>query len=54
MPRTRDATQILDRVTDDDEELEQQIARETLNAQVAQHIYLSCPVLLLHEAARLV
>ena len=41
MPRTRDATQILDRVTDDDEELEQQIARETLNAQVAQLICLA-------------
>ena len=39
MPKTRDATQILDRMTGDDEELQQLIAEETLNAEVARLIY---------------
>ena len=37
--RTRDANQILDQVTGDDEELKRLIAEETLNAEVARLIY---------------
>ena len=39
MPKTRDATQILDQMTGDDEEMQQLIAEETLNAEVARLIY---------------
>ena len=39
MARTREATQILDRMTGDDEELRQMMAEETLNAEVARLIY---------------
>ena len=39
MPKTRDATHILDRMTGDDEEMRQLIAEETLNAEVARLIY---------------
>ena len=39
MSKTRDATQILDRMTGDDEEMRQLIAEETLNAEVARLIY---------------
>ena len=39
MSKTRDATQILDRMTGDDEEMQQLIAEETLNAEVARLIY---------------
>ena len=39
MPKTRDATRILDRMTGDDEELRQMIAEETTNAEVARLIY---------------
>ena len=39
MPKTRDVTQILDRMTGDDEELQQLIAEETLNAEAARLIY---------------
>ena len=38
MPKTRDATQILDRMTGDDEALRQMIAEETVNADVARLI----------------
>ena len=37
--RTRDANQILDQVTGDDEDLKRLIAEETLNAEVARLIY---------------
>ncbi len=39
MPKTRDATQILDQMTGDDREMQQLIAEETLNAEVARLIY---------------
>ena len=39
MAKMRDATQILDRITGEDEELQQLIAEETLNAEVARLIY---------------
>ena len=39
MSKTRDATQILDRMTGDDEEMRQLIAEETLNAELARLIY---------------
>ena len=39
MSKTRDATQILDRMTGDDEALRQMIAEETVNAEVARLIY---------------
>jgi ribosome-binding protein aMBF1 (putative translation factor) len=39
MAKTRDANQILDRMTGEDEELQQLIAEETLNAEVARLIY---------------
>jgi len=39
MPKTREATKILDRQTGRDEELRRMIAQETLNARVAQLIY---------------
>jgi len=37
--KARDVTQILDRMTGDDEELQQLIAEETINAEVARLIY---------------
>ena len=39
MAKTRDANRILDDVTGDDEELQQMIAEETVNAEVARLIY---------------
>ena len=39
MAKTRDANRILDDVTGDDEELQQMIAEETINAEVARLIY---------------
>ena len=39
MAKTRDANRILDNVTGDDEELQQMIAEETVNAEVARLIY---------------
>ncbi len=39
MPKTKDATRILDQMTSGDEELQQMIAEETLNAEVARVIY---------------
>jgi predicted transcriptional regulator len=39
MPKTKDATRILDQMTGDDQELQQMIADETLNAEVARLIY---------------
>ena len=39
MPKTKDATRILDQMTSSDEELQQMIAEETLNAEVARLIY---------------
>ncbi len=39
MAKTRDANRILDEVTGDDEELQQMIAEETVNAEVARLIY---------------
>ena len=39
MAKTRDANRILDDVTRDDEELQQMIAEETVNAEVARLIY---------------
>ena len=39
MAKTRDATRILNDVTGDDEELQQMIAEETVNAEVARLIY---------------
>ena len=39
MSKTRNATQILDQMTGDDEEMQQLIAEETLNAEVARLIY---------------
>ena len=39
MAKTRDANRILDDVTEDDEELQQMIAEETVNAEVARLIY---------------
>ena len=36
MPKTKDATRILDQMTGDDQELQQMIADETLNAEVAR------------------
>jgi ribosome-binding protein aMBF1 (putative translation factor) len=39
MPKTRDATRVLDRMTGDDEGLRQMVAEETLNAEVARLIY---------------
>ena len=39
MPETRDAIRILDQMTGDDEEMQQLIAEETLNAEVARLIY---------------
>lgn len=37
--KTRDATEILDRLTGEDPELREMIAEETVNAQVARMIY---------------
>lgn len=37
--RTRDAVEILDRITGDDEKLRELVERETLNAKVAMMIY---------------
>ena len=39
MAKTRDANRIIDDVTGDDEELQQMIAEETVNAEVARLIY---------------
>jgi len=39
MPKTRSATQILDKGLGDDPELRRMIAEETVNARVAQEIY---------------
>ena len=39
MAETRDATRIVDRMTGEDEELQQLIVEETLNAEVARLIY---------------
>ena len=39
MPKTKDATVIIDQMTGDDEELQQLIAEETINAEVARLIY---------------
>ena len=39
MVKTRDANRILDDVTGNDEELQQMIAEETVNAEVAHLIY---------------
>jgi ribosome-binding protein aMBF1 (putative translation factor) len=39
MAKTRDANRILNDVTGDDEELQQMIAEETINAEVARLIY---------------
>ena len=39
MSKTRDATQILDRMTGDEEEMRQLIVEEILNAEVARLIY---------------
>ena len=39
MAKTRDANRIIDDVTGDDEELQQMIAEETINAEVARLIY---------------
>ena len=39
MAKTRDANRILDDVTGNDEELQQMIAEETVNAEVARLIY---------------
>ena len=39
MAKTRDANRIIDNVTGDDEELQQMIAEETVNAEVARLIY---------------
>jgi len=39
MAKTRDANRILDEVTGDDEELQQMIAEETVNAEVARLIF---------------
>ena len=39
MAKTRDANRIIDDVTGDDEELQQMIAEETVNAEVARFIY---------------
>lgn len=39
MAKTRDANRILDEVTENDEELQQLIAEETVNAEVARLIY---------------
>lgn len=39
MAKTRDANRILDEVTGDDRELQQMIAEETVNAEVARLIY---------------
>ena len=39
MPKTKEATRILDQMTCDDEELQQMIAEETLNAEVARLLY---------------
>lgn len=39
MAKTRDANRILDEVTGGDEELQQMIAEETVNAEVARLIY---------------
>ena len=39
MAKTRDANRIIDDVTGDDEELQQMIAEETVNAEVALLIY---------------
>ena len=39
MAKTRDANRILDEVTGDDEALQQMIAEETVNAEVARLIY---------------
>ena len=39
MAKTRDANRILDEVTGDDVELQQMIAEETVNAEVARLIY---------------
>ena len=39
MPKTRNANRILQDVTGDDKELQQMIAEETLNAEVARLIY---------------
>ena len=39
MSKTRDAIQILDRMTGNDEELQQLIAAEALHAEVARRIY---------------
>ena len=41
MAKTRDANRIIDDVTGDDEELQQMIADETVNAEVARLIYAS-------------
>ena len=41
MAKTRDANRIIDDVTGDDEELQQMIAEETVNAEVARLIYAS-------------
>ena len=39
MAKTKDATVIIDQMTGDDEELQQLIAEETINADVARLIY---------------
>ena len=39
MAKTRDANRMIDDVTGDDEELQQMIAEETVNAEVARLIY---------------
>ncbi len=39
MAKTRDANRVIDDVTGDDEELQQMIAKETVNAEVARLIY---------------
>lgn len=39
MPKTKEATRILDQMTGDDQELQQMIAGETLNAEMARLIY---------------
>ena len=41
MAKTRDANRIIDDVTGNDEELQQMIAEETVNAEVARLIYAS-------------
>ena len=39
MAKVREATQILDQITGDDEELQRMVVEETLNAEVAHLIY---------------